>query len=89
MSRRPCEGGLSTAGAGVGRGSSRGYGGGGSGREPAEGFACDAGAPLMDVDTSFLMTNEYVQLGPQTVTFKTGACDPIGQVEQKLSFMVQ
>jgi hypothetical protein len=63
--------------------------GGGQGAEPAEGFGCGAGAPLVDVNTSFLMTTEYVRPGPETVTFKTGACDPIGQVEQKLTFVVE
>jgi hypothetical protein len=62
---------------------------GGQGALPVEGFGCDAGAPLMDISTSFVMTHEYLQSGPETVTFKTGACNPVGPVDQKLSFVVK
>jgi hypothetical protein len=56
---------------------------------PVEGFGCDAGAPFIDISTSFVVTHEYLQPGPETATFLTGACAPVGPVEQKLSFMVK
>jgi hypothetical protein len=60
-----------------------------------KGFHCDPDAPLVDIDTSFLMTlnfaplKNYRMLGPHELTFITGACAPVGQVVQKLTVVLK
>ncbi len=59
------------------------------------GFHCDPDAPLVDIDTSFLMTldfapiKNYPMLGPHELTFVTGACAPVGPVVQKLTVVLK
>jgi hypothetical protein len=58
-------------------------------------FHCNPGAPLVDIDTSFPVTLQYRPdvvtpvLGPHDVRFTTGACLPVGLIEQKLTVVVK
>jgi hypothetical protein len=53
------------------------------------GYACVAGARLVDVNEEFLMTNYYARPGTYTIVFDTAACDPVGKVSQTLTFTVR
>jgi hypothetical protein len=46
---------------------------------------CAPDAKLVDVDTSFLMTNYYERAGTYKIIFVTGACDPVGTVTKTLT----
>jgi hypothetical protein len=56
---------------------------------------CDAGAPLVDIDTSIPIDleydpgNEIPMLGSHDLTFTTGACMPVGLVRKTLTVVVK
>jgi hypothetical protein len=67
----------------------------GSSRLAEKGFRCDPGAPLVNIDTSFLMTlqlgaapNDPV-VGPHQLTFATDGCAPVGEIQQSLDIVVK
>jgi len=51
-------------------------------------YFCMPGAPLVTMDTEFEMDHEYPRPGTYTVTFQTGACDPVGRVTKTLALTV-
>jgi hypothetical protein len=53
------------------------------------GYACVAGARLVDVDEEFLMTTYYRRPGTYTIAFDTAACDPVGPVSKSLTITVR
>jgi hypothetical protein len=59
------------------------------------GFHCAPGVPLVDVDTSFLMTLQLAAepndpvVGPHHLTFTTDGCAPVGEVQQSLDIVVK
>jgi len=54
-----------------------------AGRSP--GGTCAPDARLVDVDTSYLMTNYYERAGTYKITYVAGACDPVGTVTKTLT----
>ena len=54
-----------------------------AGRSP--GGTCAPDAKLVDVDTSYLMTNYYERAGTYKITYVAGACDPVGTVTKTLT----
>jgi hypothetical protein len=64
-------------------------------RPTQQGFHCDAGAPLVRIDTSFPVKLEYdpgvatPMLGSHEVAFTAGACIPVGLILQKLTVVVK
>ncbi len=46
---------------------------------------CAPDAKLVDVDTSYVMTNHYEQAGTYEITYVATACDPVGAVTKTLT----
>jgi len=56
------------------------------GRTPAG--TCAPDAKLVDVDSSYLMTNHYARAGTYEITYVATACDPVGTVTKTLTVTV-
>jgi hypothetical protein len=50
--------------------------------------SCELDAPLVEVQTQFVIEHVYAIPGSYTVTYHTGACDPVGQVTSTLALTV-
>ena len=57
------------------------WGDGSQGYTPLE-HSCVPDAPLVDVDTEFVVQHVYRLPGEYTVTYQTGACEPVRSVTQ-------
>lgn len=51
-------------------------------------YHCEPGAPLVRVDSQFLMTTYATRAGTHPITFRTAGCDPVGEVSKKMSLTV-
>ena len=49
---------------------------------------CVADAPLVEVDTEFVVQHVYTLPGSYTVTYETAACEPVGSVTRTLELTV-
>jgi hypothetical protein len=50
---------------------------------------CVADAPLVEVDTEFVVQHVYTRPGVYTVTYETAACEPVGSVTRTLELTVR
>ena len=54
-------------------------------RAASPGGKCAPDAKLVDVDTSYVMTNYYARAGTYEITYVAAACDPVGTVTKTLT----
>ncbi|MEP6762045.1 MAG: hypothetical protein ABJA93_11880 [Sporichthyaceae bacterium] len=52
-------------------------------------YHCVRGAPLVKMDNEFLMTTYAFRAGTHPITLRATACDPVGEVSEKLSLTVR